>query len=444
MISPNVQVRPASAAVNEEGHLTIGGCDTVDLANEYGTPLWVVDEDTIRLAAQACVEGLKGYPNSQVLYAGKAFLCTAMCRLIKSMNLGLDVVSEGELHTAIKAGFPAEKTYLHGNNKSAKEVETALRLGVNIVIDSRSDAEMVASLARDLQLVGKVMIRVTPGVEPDTHAHIRTGQHDSKFGVPLDAVAPLAQWITDQNDALHLIGIHAHIGSQGKELGPYLEIVDIFADLLQTLKNEHQISISTLDLGGGLGIAYTDQDKPAALYDWAKALADRMKKAFDQRSLALPTLMIEPGRSIIGTAGVTLYTAGHSKTMGNQTNYLALDGGMADNPRPITYQAQYTAALANRMNAPLSANPLTLAGRYCESGDIIIREAYLPAKTGDLVAIFATGAYNYSMASNYNRTPRPACVLVKDGQADLIIERETLDDLIRQDRIPRRLLDESL
>jgi diaminopimelate decarboxylase len=432
-----------SAGVNAKGHLTIGGCDVVDLAQRFGTPLWIMDEATIRAAANACVEGLKGYPEFRVIYAGKAFLCTAMCRLVDQLNLGLDVVSEGELHTAISSKFPADRIYMHGNNKSQLEIDAALKYGVNIIIDNMNEAHMVQQRAHGLSTKAHVLVRVTPGVEPDTHAHIKTGQHDSKFGFLLEQVPEVVHWIAQYPTTMKLLGLHAHIGSQSLDLEPYLQIVDILGDLIAKLTKQSNIEILQLDLGGGLGITYNENDSPVPIFEWARAISDRVKKVFTQNGLSLPLLMLEPGRSIVGTAGITLYRAGHPKTMGNQTNYLALDGGMADNPRPITYQARYTACVANRMNAEVTSKPITLAGRYCESGDIIIREAYLPAESGDLIAIFGTGAYNYSMASNYNRTPRPACILVCDGNADIIIERETIEDLVRQDRIPQRLMDES-
>ena len=439
VISPNERVKPITTEISVEGHLIVGGCDTVDLAEKFGTPLWIIDEATARAAAHACLEGLKDYPNARVIYAGKAFLCTAMCRLVDSMNLGLDVVSLGEMHTAAKAEFPPEKTYLHGNNKSQIEIDTALKSGINIVLDSASELDLVQSRAHSLGQIAKVLIRVTPGIEPETHAHIKTGQHDSKFGILLAEVPALAQRISRLKDSVKLLGLHAHIGSQGQDIEPYLSNADVLVGLIEELKRDYDIEIETLDLGGGLGIAYTEEDHPKALFEWSKAIANRVKTLFQKNGLRQPALLLEPGRAIIGTAGVTLYRAGHGKTMGNHTNYLALDGGMADNPRPITYQARYTACLANRATEPETSVPLTLAGKYCESGDIIVKEAYIPAKTGDLIAIFATGAYNYSMASNYNRTPRPACVLVADGAADLIIERETLEDLTRNDHIPKRL-----
>lgn len=440
MISPNVSVRPATAQVNAKGHLVIGGCDTVELAQEFGTPLYLIDTETIRLAAAACLEGLSGYPNAKALYAGKAFLCLAMCRLVQKLDMGLDVVSEGELYTATRAGFPAELTYLHGNNKSQTEIDVAIAQGVNIVIDNPGEATMVAARSRAAGKRTNVLVRVTPGVEPDTHRHIKTGQHDSKFGVPLEEVSSIASFIAANADAFKFRGLHVHIGSLCQDISPFLDMVDILAELVAQLKSKDGIEIEQLDVGGGLGIAYTDSDRPVPMSQWSKSIAERVKKAFSERGLPLPQLMLEPGRAIIGTSGVTLYRAGFAKMMGEK-RYLAVDGGMADNPRPITYDARMTAAVANRMDAGPSINPLTLVGRYCESGDIIIKEAYLNAESGDLIALFGTGAYNYSQASNYNRTPRPACVMVADGRAEIIIERETNEELIRQDRIPKSLSD---
>jgi diaminopimelate decarboxylase len=430
---------PISAATNELGHLTIGGCDTVKLAEEFGTPLWVIDEATVRQSARACLEGLSSYGDARALYAGKAFLCLTMCRLAQQMGMGLDVVSEGELYTAAKAYFPPELTYMHGNNKSQSEIDAGLAYGLNIVIDGMSEAQMVIARAAALGKRASALVRVTPGVEPDTHEHIKTGQHASKFGVPLEGVPEIVRFLTEHHNEIDLRGLHAHIGSQGQELEPFLQIIDILGDLVLDLCQEQNFVLRQLDVGGGLGITYTEEDKPAPIYTWASEIAQRVKRVFTARSLDLPQLLVEPGRSIIGTAGVTLYRAGHSKSVANNIQYLALDGGMADNPRPITYQAKYTACVANRMKDSFSENRLTLVGRYCESGDIIIREAHVRASTGDLVGIFATGAYSYSQASNYNRTPRPACVLVADGKAEIIIERENNDDLIRHDRIPKRL-----
>ncbi len=437
VVSPNTKLMPVSATV-EDGHLIIGGCDTTELAEHFGTPLWVMDYQTITTAVEALKSGLADYPNSQVLYAGKAFLCLAMCHVVKKLGLGLDVVSEGELYTALQAGIPAENLYMHGNNKSNRELNLAVENGVKIVVDSFSELSRLNEIASILGKHAYILVRIIPGIEPDTHDHIKTGQHGSKFGIPIDDLddfvgMAISPWI-------RLIGLHAHIGSQTHDLEPFLEIVDVLADLVVRVQQTYGTTIEVIDVGGGLGIAYTAEDKPLALHDWAKGMSSAVEAAFKKRLLPMPRLLLEPGRSIVGTAGVTLYTAGDVKPLPEGGNYVALDGGMADNPRPSTYNALYTAVIANRMDAPPSDTTTTLVGKYCESGDIIIKDAGIAAETGDIVAVFATGAYNYSMASNYNRTGRPACVLVDDGFAEVILERETCDDLLRQDRVPGWLL----
>lgn len=439
--SPNLDIRPASATVNDLGHLTIGGCDAVKLAEEFGTPLWVVDEDTIRSAARACFAGLSSYPDFRICYAGKAFLCLAMCKLVEHLNLSLDVVSGGELYTALKSNFPADRIFFHGNNKSESEIRVAVESsGVTIVADNLFEIDLIAKIGQELGKVVPVMLRITPGVEPETHQYIKTGQNDSKFGLPMDTVSEAVSKCLSLKHVIDLRGLHAHIGSQTHKIEPYLEIVDIFADAYEQIWQEFNVHLPALDLGGGLGIAYTNADKPMAIDFWAESMAQRTKKAFSDRNLPLPHLMIEPGRSIVGVAGVSLYQAGHMKVLPGGAEYLSLNGGMADNPRPITYQAKYTAAVANRMNAPERKEPLSLVGKYCESGDIIVKETHIAAEPGDIIAIFGTGAYNYSMSSNYNRTGRPACILVKDGKAEIIVERESLEDLIKHDRIPPRFM----
>lgn len=441
-ISPNTYVQPLTAGVNADGHLTVGGMDVIDLAKIYGTPLWLVDEETIVQSIAACKQGLTDstYPSTRVLYAGKAFLCLAMCHLITNHDVGLDVVSLGELETAISAHVPAHNIYLHGNNKSEEEILSALTYGqVRIVVDNASELDLVIKVAESLGKQAKVLLRVTPGVEPDTHHYIKTGQEGSKFGIPLTEIRDIASLCLANSHAVDLLGLHAHIGSQSHDLGPYEEIVEIFADLYKSLKQELNIELSELDAGGGLGIAYTEDTKATAIYDWAKLLGESVKNAFGKRTLKLPTLMVEPGRAIVGIAGITLYKVGFVKSLPTGTCYVAVDGGMADNPRPVTYQAKYTAMVANAMQAPRSDAPQTIVGKYCESGDIIIKDAYIQAKPGDYIVVFGTGAYNYSMSSNYNRTGKPACILINDGEAEVIIERETTDDLMQKDRVPKRL-----
>jgi diaminopimelate decarboxylase len=436
--SPNVRVRPSSATVNESGHLVIGGCDTTVLAEQFGTPLWIMDEQTIRDAIACYRAGLAAYPDSLLVYGGKAFLTLAMCHLLESLGVGLDVVSEGELYTAEVAGFSPNRLYLHGNNKSRVEMANAIALGARIVVDNVAELKLAGELAHKHERQARVLFRLIPGVEPDTHDHIKTGQHDTKFGIPLEQLDDAIEIALSLERSIDLLGIHAHIGSQAFTIEPYLQNIEILAQAASTMQAKLGRPVKEIDVGGGLGIAYTDEDRPMAIYDWAFAVASHALKCFDR--LGLPKLLVEPGRSIVGTAGVTLYRAGHLKELPSGKCYLSVDGGMADNPRPITYQAKYTACVANRVNATDSGKTVAIAGRFCESGDIIVKETKLAASRGDLVAIFGTGAYNYSMASNYNRSPRPACVLVANGAAEVIVERESNEDLIRKDRVPERLL----
>lgn len=438
--SPNVGIRPTSTRVNELGHLEIGGCDTVELANCFGTPLWIIDEETVRQAVLALTEGLRNYPLTRVLFAGKAFTCLAIYRLVHRLGMGVDVVSEGELYTAVKADFPPELIYLHGNNKASIEITAALEHGVNIVVDSPMELRTIVNLARTSNHVASILLRVLPGVEPDTHKHIKTGQIGSKFGFSLGSLPEAAKFIIDNRDVLKFLGLHGHIGSFCQDVSPYLEMIEILARLAKKFSSEFKLEVSQFNVGGGLGCALVESDRPIPMYDWCSAIADKVEAEFRNNGLKQPLLLLEPGRSIISTAGVTLYRAGTIKPGADNSSFLAVDGGMGDNPRPITYQAKYTACVANRMNEPPSKAPVTLVGKYCESGDVMIEDTHLCAQPGDLVAVFGTGAYNYSMSSNYNRTGRPACLLIANGVADIIIERETNEDLLRNDRVPSRLL----
>jgi diaminopimelate decarboxylase len=441
IVSPNTSSMPVTACVNDENHLSVGGCDVVALAEKFGTPLWLIDEQTIRCAVEACQAGLSAYPQSQVVYAGKAFLCLAMCFLVKQMKIGLDVVSEGELLTAIRAQVPASSILLHGNNKSASEIEMALGYGpVRIVVDNYSELEMVAALSRKLGRKANLLLRMIPGVEPETHNHIKTGHEQSKFGIPLTQIDLFINYIQRFPREMQLLGLHVHIGSQAHDLEPYFKVIEVLADCLTKIKATFQLELPELDLGGGLGIAYTEADHPIPIYEWSKQISERLSKVFGLRKLNLPKLILEPGRSVIGPAGITLYRVGHVKTLVDGQQLFAVDGGMADNPRPITYQARYTACLANRMNAQKLEKPAAIVGKYCEQGDIIIEESHIAARSRDLVAVLGTGAYNFTMASNYNRTGRPACVLLMDGKADIIVERESNEDLLKKDQVPARLL----
>jgi diaminopimelate decarboxylase len=439
--SPNQELLPLSARVNDQDHLEIGGCDVKLLVERFGSPLYIVDEQTLRTACRQYREAFERYypGESLVLYASKAWSCLAICALVASEGLGLDVVSGGELYTAIQANVNPNTLYLHGNNKSLDELQLAIETGCTIVIDNWLDLQMLAQLSEQISTSApiRVMVRLTPGIECHTHEYIRTGHLDSKFGFDPNQFDAVFSAIAQQ-PSLSCVGLHAHIGSQIFELQPHDDLAGVIVEAVEKA-SQYGLNISEVNIGGGLGIRYTEGDDPPSIDTWVQTVAQAMVKACQQRNLALPKLLCEPGRSIVGPACITAYTVGSQKQIPGIRTYVAVDGGMSDNPRPITYQSVYRVVLANRMSAPLSETA-TIAGKHCESGDILIKDAQLPQwETGDILAVLTTGAYNYSMASNYNRLPRPAAVLVSQGESNLILERETYLDLIRQDRLPERL-----
>ncbi len=437
--SPNQQLLPLTAQVNDQEHLEIGGCDLPKLVAQFGSPLYILDEFSLRVACQHYRDAFKRYyPGaSQVLYASKAWSCLAVCAIVASEGLGIDVVSGGELLTALEAGVPAPQIYLHGNNKSRAELEQAIAAGCTIIADNWWELEELAVLAQTQPTPPRVMLRVTPGIECHTHDYIRTGHLDSKFGFDpgqLEAVFAFAC----QHPTLQWIGLHAHIGSQIFELQPHR---DLTAVLVEWYGKAIALGLpmQELNVGGGLGIRYIEADNPPSIDAWSQAVCEGIVAACAAQQVPLPKLLCEPGRSLIGTACVTAYTLGSRKEIPGLRTYLAVDGGMSDNPRPITYQAVYRAVIANRMAAAITET-VTIAGKHCESGDILMKDAQLPpTQPGDVLVVLGTGAYNYSMASNYNRLPRPAAVLVHSGEANLILQRETYQDLMRQDRLPARL-----
>lgn len=427
--------------MNDQDHLEIGGCDVKLLVERFGSPLYIVDEQTLRTACRQYREAFERYypGESLVLYASKAWSCLAICALVASEGLGLDVVSGGELYTAIQANVNPNTLYLHGNNKSLDELQLAIETGCTIVIDNWLDLQMLAQLSEQISTSApiRVMVRLTPGIECHTHEYIRTGHLDSKFGFDPNQFDAVFSAIAQQ-PSLSCVGLHAHIGSQIFELQPHDDLAGVIVEAVEKA-SQYGLNISEVNIGGGLGIRYTEGDDPPSIDTWVQTVAQAMVKACQQRNLALPKLLCEPGRSIVGPACITAYTVGSQKQIPGIRTYVAVDGGMSDNPRPITYQSVYRVVLANRMSAPLSETA-TIAGKHCESGDILIKDAQLPQwETGDILAVLTTGAYNYSMASNYNRLPRPAAVLVSQGESNLILERETYLDLIRQDRLPERL-----
>lgn len=433
--------------INDQGHLVIGGCDTVDLVKEFGSPLYVMDEDHIREICRDFYESfMVKYTNSEVIYASKAFLNLAMARLIHEENLGLDVVSGGELYTALKAGFPANRIYFHGNNKSIDELTFALEEGVGrIVVDNLNELELLNHLAQEKGIKAKVLLRITPGIEAHTHEYIKTGQIDSKFGMAI-ATGQAIEFARKayQENAIDVKGIHCHIGSQIFEVDSFYHTTEIMMEFIKKIKDEIGLAITELNLGGGFGIYYKDGDTPAPISKFADMImAAVMEKARDY-GVNVPKIIIEPGRSIAGTAGTTLYTVGTIKNIPGIRTYVAVDGGMGDNPRPALYQAKYEAMVANKANEP-EKELVSITGKCCESGDMLVWDVNLPELTsGDILAVSSTGAYNYSMSSNYNRIPKPAVVLVKDGEADIIVERETYQDLIRNDVMPERLKDKNI
>ncbi|MEY4296914.1 MAG: diaminopimelate decarboxylase [Cyanobacteriota bacterium] len=435
--SPNRNLTPVTTGVDGLGRLQVGGIALSELAQRYGTPLYVLDEATLRGTAQAYRSALAShYPGQALaLYASKANSSLAITAVVASEGLGLDAVSAGELLTAVQGGMPPERIVFHGNNKSLEELKLAVDLGVTVVADNWLDLEQLA-LLEPAQPV-RLMLRFTPGIECHTHEYIRTGHLDSKFGFDPDQLEAVLRHLL-QCPWARLTGLHAHIGSQIFELQPHRDLAGVMADALK-LARELGHPVSDLNVGGGLGIRYVASDDPPSIQEWVRTVAEAVAAACQQRGLDLPRLLCEPGRSLVATAGVTLYSVGSRKEIPGIRTYLSVDGGMSDNPRPITYQSQYTAVLADRPEADAS-DTVTLAGKHCESGDVLLKDLALPpATTGDVLAVFATGAYNASMASNYNRIPRPAAVLVSEGEAELVQRREQPEELLRYDVLPERL-----
>jgi len=425
-----------TASINREGHLEIGGCDTVKLAETYGTPLYVYDVDLIRKRARAfkyMFEKL-GVPY-QVAYASKAFSSVAILQLVHEEGLSLDVVSGGELYTAIVAKFPAEKIHFHGNNKSEEELKMALDYQIGcIVVDNFHELHMLHHLCQSRGAKADILLRVTPGIEAHTHDYISTGQEDSKFGFDLqNGQAETALAIALESEHLHVLGFHCHIGSQIFETEGFVMAARKILGKVGEWREEYQFTPKVLNLGGGFGIRYTEEDKPLPPERYVEEMILDVKRETGRLSLPMPEIWIEPGRSLVGDAGTTLYSIGSRKEIPNIRKYVAVDGGMNDNIRPALYDARYEAVLANRA-AEKPAEVVSIAGKCCESGDMLIWDLALPeAGTNDILAVFSTGAYGYSMASNYNRIPRPPVVFVENGTSRLVIKRETYEDLVRLD-----------
>ncbi len=440
LASPNRNITPITTELDHLGRLKVGGCLLSELAEQYGTPLYVLDETTIRRSCEAYRESFrKFYPGeSLVLYASKANSSLCISNLVASEGFGIDVVSEGELLTALRSGIPGEKIVLHGNNKSINELELAYKNKATIILDNQHDIDLLRKIIKENDQPAKVMLRFTPGIECHTHEYIRTGHLDSKFGFDPKELIKVFNQLKDVSFA-NVLGLHAHIGSQIFELTPHIDLADIMTDVLKKGR-DIGFPINDLNVGGGLGIKYVSSDDPPSIQDWVKTVAKSISDACSKKNLSLPRLLCEPGRSIIASAGLTLYKIGSRKDIPNGKTYISVDGGMSDNPRPITYQSNYTACLVDRPLAK-SDEVVTIAGKHCESGDILLKNVHLPSSSsGDVLSVFATGAYNLSMSSNYNRIPRPASVIVANGESKMMQLRELPEDLLRYDLLPDRFI----
>ncbi|MDD2447930.1 MAG: diaminopimelate decarboxylase [Tissierellia bacterium] len=410
---------------------SFSGCDTVELAKEYGTPLYVMSEDIIMDKINEINNSfLKNYDNVEAYYASKAFLTKEMARIIKREGLGLDVVSGGELYTAKAVDFPVKKIMFHGNNKTVKEIKMALNYEVgHFVCDSIGEIQLIDELAKDLDTRANILIRVTPGVDSDTHKYISTGNVDSKFGVPLPLLKQAVETSTKLENIV-LKGFHFHVGSQLFDNTSHLLATEIVLNIIKEMKEELGFITEELDLGGGFGIYYKKGDDVKDLSYFIEPMMKLIEKFTSDNNLLRPKISIEPGRWIVGEAGITLYTIGSIKEIPGVRTYVGVDGGMTDNPRPALYQAEYEALVANKIDKECTET-VTIAGKCCESGDILIWDLKVPSlESGDILAIKSTGAYNYSMASNYNRVERPAVIMLKEGTPRLVVKRESYEDML--------------
>ena len=437
-MSTNQNIKPLTSEV-KDNTLFIGGCNTVELASKYGTPLYVIDEHTLRTMCKEYKESFSKYPNMEILFASKALATSAIYKIISQEGLGIDVVSGGELFTAYKAGFDMSKVLFNGNNKQEWELESAIDIGIGVIsVDNFHEIKLLNNIAQKRNKTVKILLRITPGIDCHTHEYIQTGQLDSKFGFDLSQIDDAINEII-KCENLSLKGLHAHIGSQIFDDAGFKDEIKILVEELVRINSKFNLSLTELNLGGGLGVKYVETDTPPDVYDIANSIISTLNEELNKYNLTDIKIYIEPGRSIVSTSGVTLYTIGASKQVPNATKYISVDGGMSDNPRHALYQAEYSCDIANKMNNDKS-EIVTVAGKYCESGDILMENVALPnCEAGDILCVYNTGAYNYSMASNYNSAQKPGMVLVNNSQSDIIVYRETLEDLISRDNIPDRL-----
>jgi diaminopimelate decarboxylase len=430
---------PLTAAVTADGHLTLAGCDAVDLTREYGTPLYVFDETTLRAQCRAFQESFRArYPDTAVAYAAKAYLGRALAAIMSQEGMDLDVVSGGELAIAASVNFPPERIHFHGNNKSEQELHEALDYAIGrVVIDNFHEMQLLNGVAQARGMRQKALIRLSPGIDPHTHAHTTTGTLDNKFGIPMrDGQGEAAMRQALEMPGIDLTGLHVHLGSPVFELEPYTQAVEVVLEFAAGLRAKLGFEMREFSPGGGFAVGYTGDQLPPVPDAYADAIVPPLMATCDRLGLQHPRLFIEPGRSIVARAGVALYTVGGAKDVPGVRRFVSVDGGMADNIRPAIYDSKYSALLANRMNDD-RRETVTIAGKYCESGDILLKDVDLPPlEPGDILAMPAAGGYALAMASNYNASLRPAIILVRDGEAHLIRRRETYDDLMRADIWP--------
>lgn len=437
-MSTNQLLKPIT--LKREKNLTIGGCDMVDLAQKYGTPLYVVDEQTIRSICKDYKKAFSKYEKTNMMYASKALCNSAVSRIIASEGFGFDAVSGGEIYTLYKAGIDMSKVLFNGNNKTPEEIELAIKYGVGrFSIDNFHEVNLISEISKKYNKTVNALLRITPGIECHTHKYIQTGQLDCKFGFDLSQIDSIIEHILNIDKNINIRGLHAHIGSQIFETKCYYDEVEVLVKEIARIEEKFGIKLDEMNIGGGLGVKYVESDNPPSVQEIADVIIKSLTENIEKYKINKPTIYLEPGRSIISTSGVTLYTVGSSKQVPNMTKYISVDGGMADNPRPSMYQAEYLAELVTS-HSERDTEVVTIAGKFCESGDILINGIELPClNAGDVLCVYNTGAYNYSMASNYNRAVKPAMVLVNNCQSDIIVYRETLEDLVSHDVIPDRL-----
>lgn len=440
MESTNQFLKPITLKTNANGNLEVGGCDIVELAEKYGTPLYVIDEATLRSICKDYKKAFSGYEKINMMFASKSLCTMATSAILAQEGFGFDVVSAGEIYTVYKAGVDMSKVLFNGNNKSFDELTLALELGVGrISVDNFFELALLDEIVKSQKKTVDILLRITPGIECHTHEYIQTGHLDSKFGFDLTQIDEAVELILNNYTNLKLHGLHAHIGSQIFETKVYHDEIEILIKEIARLDEKFGLKLDEINVGGGLGVKYTEEDLPPSTFEIAEVIINSLNENIKKYGIEPPALFLEPGRSIISTAGITLYTIGSSKQVPHGKKYVAVDGGMADNPRPSMYQANYSAEIANKKESA-TLQTVTIAGRFCESGDILIKDINLPEPVeGDILCVYNTGAYNYSMASNYNRVQKPQMVIVNNSKSDIIINRETLEDLISHDIVPDRL-----